>query len=263
MRAYLALARGSFMIGMVYRFGFIFTILGNVAYMGVAYYLWRSIYAGATILRGLTFNQTFIYVALGSSVFILLKTYADWYIAYEIREGIIAVYLTKPLDFQFYALATSAGSMLMNLLAVSLPTILLLTLVFRVQIPLGPGLAFLPVSLLLAFLVSFNFDYFIGLLAFYTESTWGLSSTKEIIIAVLSGALIPLQFFPAALQKILLVLPFQTIYHTPLMMITKPDQEAGVLLSMLGVQALWVAALFTLNRLFYNQAVKVLRVSGG
>ena len=132
MNSYLAILRGSYMVGMIYRFGFVFTVLGNIVYMGVSYYLWRSIYASAETLHGLTFNETFLYVALGSAVFILLKTYADWYISYEIREGIIAIYLTKPLDFQLYALFTSLGSTLMNLTAITVPTVLLLTLVFRV-----------------------------------------------------------------------------------------------------------------------------------
>ena len=116
-RKYLALTRANYMVGMVYRFGFLFTIIGNIVYLGVAYYLWRSIYAYSNVIRGLTFNETFLYVALGSTVFILLKTYTDWYIGYEIREGIIATYLTKPLDFQLYALFASLGGLLMNLTA--------------------------------------------------------------------------------------------------------------------------------------------------
>jgi ABC-2 type transport system permease protein len=115
----------------------------------------------------------------------------------------------------------------------------------------------------LAFLVSFSFDYFIGLLAFYTESTWGLSITKEIIIMVLSGALLPLQFFPDAIRQVLLWLPFQTIYYTPLMIVTQPNVGWETLLSMLWVQLVWVVILFAANRLFYNQAIQVLRVSGG
>lgn len=263
MRAYLALTRGSFMIGLVYRFGFLFTILGNVIYLGVAYYLWRSIYQHSETIRGLTFNETFLYVALGSAVFILLKTYADWFISYEIREGLISIYLTKPLDYQLYALFSSFGSLLMNLSAITLPTILILTLVFGVEIQLGPGLLFFPLSLLLAFLISFCFDYFIGLVAFYTESVWGLTITKEIIVTVFSGALIPLQFFPDALQRVLLALPFQAIYHTPLMMATRPALGVEAYLPMLALQAMWAVVLFALTRLFYNQAVKVLRISGG
>jgi ABC-2 type transport system permease protein len=251
------------MVGMIYRYGFLFTILGNVVYLGVAFYLWRSIYKNVQVIHGLTFDQTYLYVALGSAVFILLKTYADWFISYEIREGTIAIYLTKPVDYQLYALFTSLGSGLMNLTAITVPTILLLTFVFKVHITLGPGLLAFPVSLCLAFLISFNFDYLVGLMAFYNESVWGLTITKEIILTVLSGALIPLQFFPDAIQKILLVLPFQAIYYTPLMMVTQPDQNIAVFLQMLAMQFLWALVTFAITRLVYEQAIKVLRVSGG
>ncbi len=263
MRSYLAFLRGSFMVGMIYRFGFIFIIIGNIVYMGVAYFLWRSIYGHSTTMHGLTFDQAFIYVALGSTVFILLKTYADWGMAYEIREGYIAVYLTKPIDYQLYTLFNSLGATLTNLAAITLPTVLLLVAVFRVHFSSGPGLLLAPVSFLLAFLISFNFDYFIGLMTFYTESIWGISITKEIIITVLSGALIPLQFFPDAIQQVLIWLPFQTIYYTPLMMITEPNRDWETLLTTLVIQLVWVLLTFAGTRLFYNQAIKVLRISGG
>ena len=263
MRSYLPIARATYMIGMVYRFGFLFTILGNIVYLGVAYYLWKSIYTYSDTIRGLTFNETFLYVGLGSAIFILLKTYADWFIHYEIREGIIANYLTKPMDFQIYNLFANFGSLLMNLTAVTLPTALIMAFVFKVKVTFGIGLFLFPISLLLAFLISFSIDYFIGLIGFYSESVWGFSTTKEIIVTVFSGALIPLQFFPDAIQKVLFWLPLQAIYHTPLMMVTRPDQGWEVFLPMLLVQLAWAILLFFLARLFYNQAIKVLRIAGG
>lgn len=263
MRSYIPVARATFMVGLVYRFGFLFTIVGNIVYLGVAYYLWKSIYRYSEVIRGLTFNETFLYVGLGSAVFILLKTYADWYIHYEIREGAIATYLTKPIDFQIYNLFANFGSLLMNLLAITVPTIIMLGFVFRIKVDFGPGLFLFPVSILLAFLISFSLDYFIGLMGFYSESVWGLSITKEIIVTVFSGALIPLQFFPEAIQNVLYWLPFQAIYHTPLMMITRPDQGLDVFLPMMAVQAVWAILLFLAARLFYNQAIKVLRIAGG
>jgi ABC-2 type transport system permease protein len=263
MSKYFPIARGTYMVGLIYRFGFLFTILGNIVYLGVAYYLWKSIYRYSDVIRGLTFNETFLYVGLGSAIFILLKTYADWFIHYEIREGLIANYLTKPLDFQLYNLFANLGSLLMNLTAITIPTILLLAFVFKVKVTFGPGLFLFPIGLLLAFLISFSIDYSIGLMGFYSESVWGLSTTKEIIVTVFSGALIPLQFFPAGMQKILFWLPFQAIYHTPIMMLTKPDQSWNVFLPMMAVQLAWAIALFIAARLFYNQAIKVLRIAGG
>jgi len=263
MSKYFPVARATYMIGLVYRFGFLFAIVGNFVYLGVAYYLWKSIYHYSDTIRGLTFNETFLYIGLGSAIFILLKTYADWIIHYEIREGAIAMYLTKPIDFQLYALFANLGSLLMNLTAITIPTALIMIFVFKVKFVIGPGLFLFPFSLLLAFLVSFSIDYFIGLLGFYSESVWGLSTTKEIIVTVFSGALIPLQFFPEAIQKVLFWLPFQAIYHTPLMMITRPNQGWDVFLPMLLVQLAWAVILFVLARLFFNQAIKVLRIAGG
>jgi ABC-type uncharacterized transport system permease subunit len=46
-------------------------------------------------------------------------------------------------------------------------------------------------------------------------------------------------------------------------MITRPDQGWEVFLPMLAVQAVWAAALLLLTRLFFRQAIKVLRVAGG
>ena len=263
LRLYWAILRGSIITGLVYRFGFLFTILGNVVYMCVAYFLWRSIYRQSTTIHGLTFEQSFIYIALGSTVFILLKTYAEWAISREINDGKIAVYLTKPLDYQLYWLFLSLGFTVTNLVAITLPTVLLITLVFRVPIIPGPGLVLFPLSLVMAFLISYNIDYTVGLMAFYTESTWGLSVTKEIIVSVLAGALLPLQFFPAVIQKVLLWLPFQAIYYTPLTMISQPAQSWGTFLMMLLIQFVWVILSFIFTRLLYIQAIKVLRLSGG
>lgn len=263
MRSYLPIARATYMVGIVYRFGFLFTILGSIVYLGVAYYLWKSIYTYSDTIRGLTFNETFLYVGLGSAIFVLLKTYADWFIHYEIREGNIATYLTKPIDYQLYNLFANLGSLLINLTAITLPTAFVMIFIFNVKVTPGAGLVLFPISLLLAFLISFSIDYFVGLLGFYSESIWGVSITKEIIVTVFSGALIPLQFFPDPIQKVLYWLPFQAIYHTPLMMITRPAQGLDVFLPMMLVQLAWAIVLFVLARLFYNQAIKVLRIAGG
>jgi ABC-2 type transport system permease protein len=263
MRGYLAFLRGAIQVGVTYRLSFLFIVFGNVLYMIIAYFLWRSIYAGQEMINGLTFDQAFLYIALGSTVFILLKTYADWGMSQEIRDGTISVYLTKPIDYQWYTLATTVGFSSTSLVTVTLPTILMLAFVFRINAGFGIGYLFFPVSLALAFLISFHFDYLVGLTSFYTESIWGISTTKEILISVLSGALLPLQFFPEAFQRILMALPFQAIYYSPLMMVTEPDRNAAVFLQMLAVQAVWAVVTFAACRLFYNQAVKVLRVAGG
>ncbi|MFC1936738.1 ABC transporter permease [Chloroflexota bacterium] len=263
MKPYVAIAKGSFQAGLAYRSGFIFTILNNLAYMSIAFFLWRSIYQGRETLKGLTFNQTYLYITLASSLFILLKTWTDWEISYQITEGSIIMSLVKPINFQLQMMAHSVGFSLMNLISISLPSVLFLIFVFKIPIQTGIGYFFFPFALVFSFLLNTTIDYIIGLTSFYTESIWGISSTKDIIVTFLSGSLIPLQFFPETAQKVLKLLPFQAMYHLPLMMVTIPNQKPINYILMLGVQAFWVVAVFAFAHLFYNRAIKVLRVSGG
>jgi ABC-2 type transport system permease protein len=251
------------MSGMAYRFSFLLMILGNIAYIFVARFVWSSIYRGRETLRGLSFDQAFLYVSLGASVFLLLKSYVEWSISREIRTGRIAVYLTKPVDYQLYWLADTIGSTVSAFLAVTVPAAILVFLVFKTSLAPGPGLALALPSLAMAFLINFNIDYSVGLLAFYTESTWGLSIVKDFLVSFLSGAILPLQFFPDAAREVLSWLPFQAVYYSPLTMIAAADQEWTTFARMLAVQLFWVVASFAATRLLYRRAVASLRVSGG
>jgi len=262
-KAYLANTKAMFMAGLAYRSGFIFTILNNLAYITIAYFLWRSIFQGRDTLKGLTFNQTFLYVTIASSLIVLLKTWSDWEISSQITQGSIIMSLVKPVNFQWLMMSQSAGFCLINLISVVVPSLLVLIFVFRVPINTGVGLLFFPVALVFSFILTTTIDYMIGLTSFYTESIWGISTTKEIIIAFLSGSLIPLQFYPEVAQNVLKLLPFQAMYYLPLMMLVEPDKAPAEYFSSLGVQIIWVIVFLILARLFYKRAIKVLRVSGG
>jgi len=262
-KAYAANTRASFLAGLAYRSGFIFSVLNNLVYMTIAFFLWRSIYGDHEILRGLTFNQTFLYVTIASSLMVLLKTWSDWEISYQITSGSVIMSLVKPVNYQWLMMSQSLGFALMNLLSIVVPSVIALVFVFKVPVNSGLGLLFFPLALVFSFIMNTTIDYIIGLTSFYTESIWGISSTKDIIIMFLSGSLIPLQFFPEAAQKVLKLLPFQAMYHLPLMMLVEPEQSATSYLASLGVQLFWTVVILVLARLFYNKAIKVLRVAGG
>ena len=255
MKAYWAIVKGEIMIGTMYRASFIFTVLSNLLYIVLVYYLWSSIYRGATVIRGMTFEQTFVYLALASSIFILFKTYTDWLISHRILDGSITVDLFKPIDFQLQMLSHAAGGALSNFVIITVPALAVVWLTVGGSVPIGVGWLFFMPALGIAFVISFLLDYMVGLSSFYTASLWGISMTKEIIVTLLSGALIPIQFFPEAVQNILKFLPFQAIYNVPLTMITQPDQPVS---AYAGLLVLWLA-----SRLFFRRAVRVLTVAGG
>jgi len=263
MRSYLSLTKGQLMGFVVYRLGLFLTLIGNLLYIGLIYFLWQNIYKNANTIRGMTFEQAFLYLALAGSIFILFKTWVDWAISRRIINGAIIIDLIKPLDFQLQMLFNSAGMALSSLLVITLPSLIFLFLVMRSGFSIGINLAFFPIAVVLAFLISFTLDYTIGLTSFYTESLWGISMTKEIVTSILSGALIPLPFFPEVVQRILKFLPFQAIYHVPLTLVTAQDLDVIDCLELLGTQLIWVIVLFVLSRLWFRRVIRVLTVSGG
>jgi len=263
MKRYLHLTKNTYMVGLVWRFNAIFTVLSNLFYIVVIYFLWKNIYGSQATLREMTFPQTFIYLALTSSLFVVFKTFVDWQISRDIISGVITMDLIKPLDYQVSVLFRSAGFMLVQLTLIALPTLVILLVVFHAQMPIGINLLFFAISLVLAYLLSFMIDYMVGLTSFYTQSLWGISTAKEIIVLVLSGALIPIRFFPDALRNVLVYLPFQAIYNAPISILTDPILRTPDYLNMLGIQLLWVIAILVISRLFYAQAIKVLTIAGG
>jgi ABC-2 type transport system permease protein len=263
MKPYIGMTKGILISWIIYRFTFFFNLLGNLLYMALIFSLWKSIYGATAIIRGMTFNQTFIYLALAGSLFIVFSPGTDWFISSKIIDGSLIMDLLKPLDFQYMTLARTVGSGLFNILVITVPSLLVLFLAFRAEMKVGIGLLFFPVGFIMAFLISFAIDFAIGLSSFYTDAIWGISLSKNVIINLLSGALIPMQFFPETVQNLLKLLPFQAIYNVPLMMITSPDLDVSAYWQALAVQVFWVLLLFAFSRWFYHRCFKKLTVSGG
>lgn len=263
MRRLLHITRFAFKANLAYRFTGLFTLLTNLFYVVVMYFLWRSIYQEKTVIRGMTFDQAFVYMTFAGSVVVLFTTYSEWIMSDHIVQGTITVDMLRPLDYQMQRLFQSMGFLLFNLLLITAPTAVVIVLFFRADMVTGINLLFFPVSLLLAYLISFAFDYVVGVTAFYTESIWGIVKVKEVLILLLSGALIPLRFFPEGIQNALRFLPFQAIYNLPLTILTDPVKPLAVYGRMLGVQAFWAVGLLLAGRLYFRQASKVLTVAGG
>lgn len=264
MKKYLTVTRKVLRTVTVFRFNFLFSIVSNLVFITVIYFLWGSIYSsGAKSLNGMTFNQVFVYLSLASTIFTLFTTYVEWGMSREVIDGSIVMHLVKPVDLQLYKLFESLGLVLIKLITVTFPTVLLILFVFRPDMPVGINLVFFSVSLMLSYLVMFNIDFLVGLICFYNESTWGMSSAKDSIVMLLSGAAIPISFFPETLKTIVGFLPFQAVYNIPLNTLVSNKMTLNNYLNNLLVQLAWIAALFLINRLFYRKAIKVVTVNGG
>ena len=264
MRRFCEIAKMGFMLQIVYRWHVVLTALGNLVYLVMIYYLWKAIFSGGHgTLHGATFHQTFLQLACASSMFVLFRNYLEWFISRDVLTGNILVRLIKPLDHQAMCIAQSTGAMLFNLILTTLPTLIILFCLFTDgRAPSAARLALFAPSLVIAFLINALVDYSIGCVSFYTESIWGISTAKEAVVLFLSGAMIPLAFFPETLRTVIECLPFQAIYALPLSIVFA-DAPVSAKASTLLLQAFWLCVMVAASRLLFMRASRAVTVNGG
>ena len=88
------------------------------------------------------------------------------------------------------------------------------------------------------------------------------SDLKTAVLSFLTGQLIPLAFFPEAVQRLFDFLPFSSMLYAPVM-IYLGKYTGSTLMFVLARQAVWVVLLYLLGSLIWRQVVKRLIVLGG
>ena len=230
--------------------------------MFVFVYFWRAVYAGTSRLGGLELSQTITYVLLARLLSPLVETRTIFFFGFLIRQGQVAVELTRPLDMQARFLVESSSEISVFLVQ-RLPLFLVAALFFGLRLPADPALwlAFF-ISLLLGQAVLFLFDWMFACLAFYVTETWGLSVVRVAAGSFFSGALVPLVMMPDWLQNLAAAMPFAQALAVPISFlsgISTPADAPRLWLTQLA----WLVALLVLSRIVFNIAIRKVTVQGG
>jgi ABC-2 type transport system permease protein len=261
---YLAIALSAVQQTLAYRRTVLISLATSLIWVVAAYYLWQAVFAAQPEIGSFDWDRMRTYILLSYAVNVLLySSFATYRIMFIIRTGDIANELIRPFDFMLAQLAQSVGGALVEGLFSSLVAGGLGLIVFQGQLPASPGVAVaFVVSVLLGFIVKFLINFLVALLCFWTKSVLGLVWAQTAIVNILSGAVIPLEFFPDWLRTLTLYLPFQAVVHTPLA-IYLGDVQGPAILVTLGVQAFWVLALLGLARLLWMPSLRALEIQGG
>ena len=239
----------------------IITYLINVT---VYYFIWRAVFANAAgSLLGFSLAQMLTYVNVGWIIRSFYWNTIDQEMAYEVIEGKIAMDLIKPVSVQWMWLTRAMGESGFRLILLTAPTAIVIALLF----PVLPPASHLHFVLFLfaalgSFLLMVAINFLIGTCAIPLKSILALIRAKYWLIELLSGLLIPLNFFPRAFQLISSWLPFEHIAYTPLQ-IYLGRLSLAASLRRLALEYVWVAALLLLGHLWWTRATRKITIHGG
>ena len=263
----LTLTRAGVIEALQFRLSFVVIVIGNLLYLIVVYFLWKAIYAsaGTDVVNGMTFSDTLIYLVLATALFNFMEMYTVWEIGRAIQSGKIVLDLLKPIEYRKYLFWSYSGSFVTQFFLTFFPTFLVVSAVTHGAIHFGWNLLFFVPSVVLAISINFSIDFLVGTICLYTESIWGINIMKQVVVLLLSGATIPLAFFPEKLRDIVELLPFAAIYDVPLKLllwdgVSLEPQEPWC---MLGFQLFWSIVMILLSKLFWKVSLRQITVNGG
>ncbi|GAA0135991.1 ABC-2 family transporter protein [Paenibacillus sp. YSY-4.3] len=262
-KKYCSLALCSMQNTLAYRLSFMLNFAANFIGLVAMYCLWQAVYDGRSELSGFTWPMMQAYLLITFFVNSMLSYYSESGITNKILDGSVIMDLLRPLHFQKARLAESLGScVLEGMLSIVLVSVMAIFTVGASFLHGGLTSALFLISLLSSILVKFGVVYVTALLCFWTTSGFGIIWMRMAITNLLSGALVPLAFFPAWLQSVAMLLPFQGIVNTP---VTIGLGMAGTAesLRLIAIQWVWVAVLWLLGRWMWSWAVRQITIHGG
>lgn len=239
----------------------IVTYLINVT---VYYFIWRAVFANAAgPIAGFSLPQILTYVSVGWILRSFYWNTIDQEMAYEVIEGKIAMDFIKPVSVQWMWLARAMGESAFRLILLTAPTAIVIALLFPVLPPVSKlNFAFFLIAAIGSFFIMGALNFIIGTCAIPLTSILALIRAKFWLIELLSGLLIPLNFFPHPLQIISSWLPFEHIAYTPLQIYLGRLSLAQTL-RLLAVEYFWVVALIFLGHVWWMRATRKITIHGG
>lgn len=234
---------------------FIYLLLGFINIL-VSVVIWSVAYQNPLFKSSVIFSNFISYYFVLILFNQLVNSFTSAVIAEEhIKHGLLSIYLLKPFPYLLYmALLEIPWRFLAFIFSV--PVILFVYFLTRSYLQIN----FIPVLGVLSvfgffYLLSFLIQVFFALLTFWFEETRGTSSVLEILILLFSGFGIPIFFFPAILQTIGNILPFQYVLYFPVMLSLGKLQLNQVIMYFSAMFA-WILILAVTNNILWKRGLK-------
>jgi ABC-2 type transport system permease protein len=200
---YLALVGAGFQRQTSYRLALAAGLATNAFFGVVRTAVFLALYRERDQVAGLDVADALTYVWVLEGMFAVVWAPWIWELAEAIRSGEFVVELLRSGDPYLRLAAFDLGRTLSVLVTRTAPVVAVASLVLPLRLPgtLG-GLALLAVSLVLAAVVSFQFRFLFASAAFWTPDYRSMFLLVFPVLWLVSGFVIPVDFFPGPLRAL-------------------------------------------------------------
>ena len=249
-----------------YRFNTVVNLLfGNLSTL-ITIAFWIQIYksSGTSIINGFTLSDTITYFVIGNIFRSCIFNSSGFQYSNMIKEGKLNSYLIKPYSISkslyFINLSTSITSIF--------PQFVLLTVLMpAIAKYLSWNLTARNVTYLMIFLIistiSSHFTWsLLGMMAFWLEEANAVMWSFAVLLNLLTGMFIPLDYFPKRSIAIIEYLPFSSWGYVP-MKIYLGHYDIQKMSILLVINICWIVFLYLMHKCIWSIGVKKYSSVGG
>ena len=242
-----------------FRFAIVSGLLTNSFFGLVRTAVFLAVYRSRGEVAGLDLADAVTYVWILQAVFAVM--WAPWNQEFpaRIRSGEWTAELTRPGSVLVRHLCYDAGRTLSILVFRAPVPLAFAAVAFDLRLPVdAPGIAALVLSLGLAGCAAVGTRFLIGSIAFWTPDFRGVYSMVFGPLYLLSGFVIPPEFFPAPLRVFATLGPLGTLLRAPVAVAGGRDAVTAI-----GLQVLWIAVIVLACQAVLDRAMRRMVIFGG
>ena len=261
---YLAFVASAFQTQLAYRGQVWALALGYFINISAKVAIWTAVFAGHGSVDGVSLAQMVTYAIIAGSIDV------GWHwerfiqtIGAQIKSGDVAVYLLKPLHYPAMLFSSECGNLGFGIVALVVPMTIVTGLLYGFAPPptVLHGMLFVAMWAV-GFVILFLLAGIAALLSFWLLTTFALEWILTALLAVLSGRIVPLWFYPDQGAAVLKYLPFAWVaFHPTAVYVGQVGIDEAVRLLVLGIA--WVVVLAGGIVLLWSRASRRLIVQGG
>ena len=244
-----------------YRFDVFTSIASVLVRVYILRTVWVALYAHNAGPKDLPLHAIVTYSTVAMLMSLVMDIDQTRVLHDSLHDGSIVLDFTKPMRVPLYFIANGTGEVLFHAVLM-LPALVLALFFVHIDVPAPGTLAAFLLSFFLGYGVGFCINFILNCTAFWTLEISAVQLIVTWITDLAGGELVPLLLFPAALQNVLVLLPFAAMFSTPLLIYVGHIPPARYAQAF-EVQVFWLLVLAMLSTIMWRLGSRRLISQGG
>ena len=225
--------------------------------------IFEAFFLSSTASQPMELADVITYIWLGQAFLVVLPWNGDRDLQAMVRSGGVTYELLRPMNlynaWYWRAIALRTAPTLLR----SIPLLTVAALFFELRAPasLASGLAF-AIAMIGAVAISAAFTNLLNIALLWTTSGEGLTYLAPGVVAIFSGNIVPLPFFPDWAQTAIRLLPFSGIIDSPFRLYVGHIPPSDLWLVVLH-QLAWTIALVAFGKWLMARGLRRIEIQGG